>query len=69
MINEPVAQLPINGADHIATAIAPDADFDIRWTAWVAPGRAPDQRMRRRFAVWASVLAVAAAIASAFLRS
>jgi hypothetical protein len=70
MINEPVAPLAVSVSavsvsDHIATAIAPGADFDVRW---VARGRIHDQRMRRRFVVWASVLAMGAALVSAFLR-
>jgi hypothetical protein len=68
MFNEPLAPLPVSVADHVATAIAPGADFDVRWAAWVARGRVHDQRMRRRFVVWASVLAMGAALVSAFLR-
>jgi hypothetical protein len=43
----------------------PDADFETRWAAWVVRGRAHDQRVRQRFLVWASLIAVAAAIAFA----
>jgi hypothetical protein len=68
MINEPVAPLAVSVSDHIATAIAPGADFDVRWAAWVARGRIHDQRMRRRLVVWASVLAMGAALVYGFLR-
>ena len=68
MINEPVAPLAVSVADHVATATALGADFDIRWAAWVAQGRVHDQRMRRRLVVSASVLAMGAALVYAFLR-
>ena len=68
MINEPLAPLAVSAADHATAAIAPDADLDARWAAWVARGRVHDQRVRRRFMVWASVLAIAAAIVYTFLR-
>jgi hypothetical protein len=61
--NEPRPQL------HLAApVVAFDADFDARWAAWVARGRAHEQRVRRRFVVWAGVLTMAAAIVAAFLR-
>jgi hypothetical protein len=68
MINEPLTPLAVSVSDHVATATAPGADFDIRWAAWVARGRVHDRRMRRRLVVWASVLAMGAAIVYAFLR-
>jgi hypothetical protein len=46
-----------------------DAELDIRWAAWVARGRAHEQRVRRRFLMWAPVLAIGAAIVFALLRS
>ena len=49
--------------------VIPDAEFDIRWAAWVARGRAHEQRVRRRFLMWAPVLAIGAAIVFALLRS
>ena len=67
MIHEPVAPLAVSVSDH-ATATVPGADFDIRWAAWVARGRVHDQRVRRRLVVWASVLAMGAALVYAFLR-
>ena len=68
MINEPVAPLAVSVSDHVAIATTPGADFDIRWAAWIARGRVHDQRMRRRLVVWASVLAIGAAIVYAFVR-
>jgi len=49
--------------------VVPDTEFDIRWAAWVARGRVHEQRVRRRFLIWAPVLATAAAIVFALLRS
>jgi hypothetical protein len=45
MINEPLAPLAVSVADHVATAIAPGADFDVRWAAWVARGRIHDRNL------------------------
>jgi hypothetical protein len=61
--------LPVSAAYHAALAVAPDADFDTRWAAWVERGRAHEQRVRRRFVVWAGVLTMGAAIVYAFVRS
>jgi len=47
----------------------PNADFEVRWAAWVARGRVHEQRVRRRFLIWAPILAVAAALAFAFFSS
>jgi hypothetical protein len=58
---------PVSAAYH--AAVAPDADFDTRWAAWVERGRAHEQRVRRRFVVWAGVLTMGAAIVYAFVRS
>jgi hypothetical protein len=65
--NEPSVQFPVSAADHAAAAVARDGDFDTRWAAWVARGRIHDQRVRRVFVMWASVLAVGAAIVYGFL--
>jgi hypothetical protein len=46
-----------------------DADFDRRWARWVKRGRVHEQRVRRRFIVWAAVLASASGLAYALLRS
>jgi hypothetical protein len=51
-----------------ATAVAPDVDFDTRWAAWIERGRVHDQRVRRRFVVWAGVVTVGVTIVYAFLR-
>ena len=52
-----------------ATEVAPNADFDARWAAWVARGRAHEQRVRRRFLIWAPAVAIGAAIVFALLKS
>jgi hypothetical protein len=63
---ERFTQLPVGAAYRAATAaIAPDADFGTRW---VARARVHGRRGRRKFIVWAGVLAMGAAIAYAFLR-
>jgi hypothetical protein len=63
---ERFTQLPVRAANRPATAaIAPDADFGTRW---VARARVHGRRGRRKFIVWAGVLAMGAAIAYAFLR-
>jgi hypothetical protein len=61
-------QWPASAAYHAAPTVAPDSGFDTRWAAWVARGRVHEQRVRRRFVTWVSVLAIAAAIAYAFLK-
>jgi hypothetical protein len=48
--------------------VAPDADFDMRWAAWAARGRAHEQRVRNRLVVFGGVLTVGGAIVYAFLR-
>jgi hypothetical protein len=65
---ETVARLPVT-AVSASPAVVPDAEFDTRWAAWVARGRVHDQRVRRRFLIWAPVLAMGAAIVFALLRS
>ena len=65
--NKSLSQFPYPAAASVAPAS--DADFNTRWTAWVSRGRVHEQRARRRFVVWASVLAMGAAIAFAFFRS
>lgn len=59
-----LTRLPITGQ-----AVVPDADFDSRWAAWVARGRAHEQRVRRRFLICVPVVAIGAAIAFALFRS
>ena len=64
---ERFTQLPVRAAYRTATAaIAPAADFGTRW---VARARVHGRRGRRKFIVWAGVLAMGAAIVYAFLRS
>jgi len=65
---EPITQLPVTAASA-SRAVAPDAEFDIRWAAWVARGRVHEQRVRRRFLIWVPVVGIAAAIVFALLRS
>jgi hypothetical protein len=50
--------------DNAVPAVAPDCRT--RWAAWLERGRVHERRARRRFAIRASVLLVAAAIVSAF---
>lgn len=61
--NERLVQLPVSDAFHVG----PDADFDARWTAWVARGQVHEQRVRRKLTILAGALAIAAAI-YAFVR-
>ena len=64
-----VAPIPVAAASVPHQAVVPDADFDSRWAAWVARGRVHEQRARRRFLIWGSVIAVGVAIAFALLRA
>jgi hypothetical protein len=68
-ISQSLAQMPSSAADHPFASTAPDTDFDARWAAWIARGRVHEQLVRRRFVVWASVVATGAAIVYTFLRS
>ena len=62
---ERFGQLPVRAAYRSVTAaIAPAADFG---TPWVARVRVHGRRGRRKFIVWAGVLAMRAAIVYAFL--
>ena len=65
---ELVTPLPISVAYHAGPAVAPDPDFDLRWAAWMARGRVHEQRLRQRFATWASILAIGAAIVYGFVK-
>jgi hypothetical protein len=67
MGTELLNQLPVSAAHHAPPAVAPDPEFDARWAAWIARGRAHDRRVRR-FVTWAFGLSMAAAIVYAFLR-
>jgi hypothetical protein len=66
--NEPAVLFPASAPDAAAAAVALDTDFDTRWAAWLERGRIHDQRVRRRVIRWAWLLAVGAAIVSAFVR-
>jgi hypothetical protein len=66
--NELSVQFPASAPGGAAAAVALDTDFDTRWAAWVERGRIHDQRVRRRVIRWAGLLAVGAAIVSAFVR-
>jgi hypothetical protein len=61
-------RVPVTGVSA-SPAVVPDAEFEIRWAAWVARGRVHEQRVRRRFLIWAPVLGIGAAIVFALLRS
>jgi hypothetical protein len=50
-------------------AVTPEPDFDTRWANWVARGRVHEQRARRRLAISVSLIAAAAAIVYAIVRS
>jgi hypothetical protein len=65
---ELTTSLPVRSAYHAAPVLALDADFDTRWAAWLERGRVHEQRVRRKFVVWAGVLTLAAAMIYAFLR-
>jgi hypothetical protein len=47
-----------------ADGIPADADFELRWTAWKARGRANERIARRRFRVVAAVVAAFALVAA-----
>jgi hypothetical protein len=61
--------LPAGAAFPATPFFALDGDFDLRWAAWLARGRAHEQRVRHRLMVSTGVLAVGAAVLYAFLRS
>jgi len=53
----------------VAPALAPDADFEGRWAAWVGRGRRHEQRARRRLLIWGSVFTIGAMVAYVVLGS
>ena len=69
MISNDGAPFSVRTANQTAAVIGPDAEFAARWAAWVAHGRDHEQLVRRKFVVWASVLATAVAVAYTFLRT
>jgi len=52
-------------ADTITTA---ETDFDVRWAAWIARGRAHERRVRRNLVVSASLLSTVVIIIYMFVR-
>jgi hypothetical protein len=65
----PLSQIPVGETNHGVPAVAPDADFENRWAAWVARGRIHEQRARRTFVTWVAALAIGVAVVYAFLKS
>ena len=66
---ELVTPLRLTYPGGVTPALAPDADFEGRWAAWVGRGRGHEQRVRRRLLIWAGVFTIGAAIAYAVLGS
>lgn len=66
---EPLPRGPAAQTYHFAPAVALDADFDTRWAAWVARGRAHERLVRRKLIMTAGVLASAAAIFYVLMQS
>lgn len=58
---------PFSLSNHAAPVVGPTDEFEARWAAWVNRGRVHERIVRRRFVVWAGVLATVAAVAYAFL--
>jgi hypothetical protein len=69
IVHEPLAPLRAGAPFHVASAVALDSDFDVRWAAWVTRGLVLEQRARRRFVTGFSLFAIGAAVIYAFLRS
>lgn len=61
--------LSATAAPGTVAAVAPDADFDVRWASWIERGRVHEQRVRRRFLVWVPIVAIGAAVAFALFRA
>jgi hypothetical protein len=61
-------QQPVVAPMLAASDAVPDAGFEARWAAWIARGRAHEQRVRRRFVTWLSIAVVGTAIVYGFLR-
>ena len=60
-----VDQAPVTPVSAPPQRVAPNADVDARWAAWLQRGREHDERVRRRLLIWGPVIAVAVAIALA----
>ena len=65
--NEPPVQLPVSAAAHAIPAVAADANFDIRWAAWISRGRVHERQVRRRLVVGAVALAIGVVILYQFV--
>ena len=68
--NESTAPIPASSVTNSAVAVAPDADFEQRWTAWRTRGTAHERAVGRKLIVVATLagtLASAAAIAYTLL--
>jgi hypothetical protein len=60
IIDLPVAAAPLQA---VVSTTAPEAvSFDQRWPAWQTNGAAPDRAVRRKMAIAAPMLIVAAAV-------
>jgi hypothetical protein len=69
--NESTVAVSVRTDGHSAVAIATDADFEGRWTAWRVRGRAHERAVRRTLVLVAGVAAIvatAAAMAYTLLR-
>jgi hypothetical protein len=62
-LQQPSVPTPTSGHVIVADSVAPD--FEARWTAWLARGRAHDRAVRKRFTV-AVLVAVPFALAAGF---
>jgi hypothetical protein len=60
---------PVNAVSPAALAVAPGADLDTRWAAWLARGRAHEHRVRQRLLISATALTIGGVIVYGFLRS
>jgi hypothetical protein len=52
-------------ADMITTA---ETDFNVRWSAWIARGRAHERRVRRNLVVSAGLLSIVAIVVYMLVR-
>jgi hypothetical protein len=61
-------QLQIVATDPLASTVAADAGFDGRWAAWIARGRAHEQRVRQKVVFCLAAVAIGAATVYALFR-
>jgi hypothetical protein len=66
--SEPIPRRRASEGNRAAPDAAFDAEFNIRWAAWVARGRVHERRVRLRLVAGAAALAVGTAIGYVFLR-